>query len=229
MSFEVPSAVTDFLRTCSVCTARLEKVQELDSFPGHLSAANKVTNLTRITSTEDFWCKHIADSLSIGRVAPDIMTASYKVADVGCGAGFPLIPLAWADSELRLTGIEPRQRTAGFIDAITRELGLQNCTVIRRQVREVGDMPDYASEFDIITARAVMDAARLIKESRKLLSNRVGSRLILYKTPDQIRCERCALERTGRKYGFGIRYSEVFELPLQKGARQFIIAARCQA
>ena len=228
MSSGPPFIINDFLRTCSVCTARLEKVHELTSLLERLSAANKVTNLTRITSAEDFWCKHIADSLSIGCVAPDIMTASYKVADVGCGAGFPLIPLAWANPRLRMTGIEPRQRKASFIDEIIRELGLQNCSVIRRQVREVGNKAGFTAEFDIITARAVMDTARLIKESRRLLSNRVNSRFILYKTPDQVRSERRDLERTARKYGFGIHYSEVFELPLHKGARQFIIAERCQ-
>ena len=45
---------------------------------------NDIHNLTRITSKEDFFEKHIVDSLMIGLVDSDILSGSFRIADVGC-------------------------------------------------------------------------------------------------------------------------------------------------
>ena len=56
-------------------------------------AGNRRQNLTRITSPEDFWEKHLWDSLSgIVGLPTEILTKNLQIIDVGTGAGFPGIP-----------------------------------------------------------------------------------------------------------------------------------------
>ena len=75
----------------------LQKCRILMDF---LYETNKTLNLTRIPE-ESFWTLHAADSLAFaGEVALD----GKKLCDVGCGAGFPGIPLkiAFPDTEFVL-------------------------------------------------------------------------------------------------------------------------------
>ena len=58
-------------------------------FTGHLMTVNETTNLTAIRSTEEAISKHYVDSLLISKEIP---TGS-RVLDLGCGPGFPSIPL----------------------------------------------------------------------------------------------------------------------------------------
>jgi len=94
--------VMEFMERCGV---GIERVEVLETFYRDLVAANRDFNLTRITEPEDFWVRHVADSLSIGIVIPEIMTVEMRVFDVGCGGGFPIIPLAWANPSLQITGL----------------------------------------------------------------------------------------------------------------------------
>ena len=188
-----------------------------------LHDANRNTNLTRITSSSEYWCKHIADSLSIGLIFPGIMTGSFRFADVGSGAGFPLLPLVWANPRLEGVGIESKQRKAAFIESIAAELDLPNCSVIARQVREVCDMPAYRGRFDIVLARAVGTAEHLLKESGRLLRRGRRTRLVFYKTPGQLKRERQAIESAAAERGLRVNCPPAFELPLNAGQRQFII------
>ena len=64
---------------------------------------NKVMNLTRVTDFEEAVQKHFVDSLSIG-LLQDVSLQKNRILDLGCGAGFPGIPLKimWPDNELHL-------------------------------------------------------------------------------------------------------------------------------
>jgi len=73
-------------------------LQACSTFQEILYETNKTMNLTRIPP-EEFWSKHIADSVSI---AP-YLNGKFNLCDVGCGAGFPSLPLAAAFPELQVT------------------------------------------------------------------------------------------------------------------------------
>ncbi len=211
-----------FLKSCHLPESRLSGVTALEQLYADLCGANRQVNLTRLTSAEEFWVRHVADSLAIGAVLPEIFQASWRVADVGCGAGFPLLVLAWANPDLRLTGIELKQKKVDFIAAEIHGLGLSNCSVLARQVREVARRSGHREQYDLVLLRAVGTAGDYLKQCRHLLKSGGEARLVFYKTPEAILKERDLARREAEKFGLQISESAVVELPHGAGSRQFL-------
>ena len=217
--------VVAFLRTCGVDFAR-SPLEVMGRLWADLVAANEVVNLTRITSEAGFWVLHVADSVAVGQALPALLGEPLAVPDVGCGAGLPLLPLAWASPALRLTGFESRGRKAAFVAAEAEALGLANATVVARRAREASRLEAHAGRYDVVLARAVGPAGKLVRECRGLLKPEPGAVLVHYKTPQAIEAERPLAEREAAKHGFAVQPSDVFDLPDGGGPRQFLLMRR---
>jgi 16S rRNA (guanine527-N7)-methyltransferase len=148
------------------------------------------------------------------------------VADVGCGAGFPLLPLAWASPGLRFTGFESRGKKADFVKREIARLGLRNARAVSQRAREAGRRPEHAGQYDVVLLRAVGPAGDLVRECRALLREEPGARMVHYKTPDGVAAERAVAEREAGKYGFAVETSQMVTLPEQGGPRQFLLLRR---
>jgi 16S rRNA (guanine527-N7)-methyltransferase len=211
-----------FLQRCNLDVHRCD-LGVLVTLFGDLVKANRRTNLTRITSPGEFWNLHVLDSLSVGIAIPALLDSSFRVADVGCGAGFPLLPLAWANPALELTGIESRGKKVEFIRAEIESLGLTNARVIQAQAREAGRLEEFAGQFDVVLLRAVGPAGKMLRECRSLLKPAPESKIIFYKTPAAVETERPEAQREADKYHLELTESPVFHLPADTGERQFLI------
>ncbi|MFW6132320.1 MAG: 16S rRNA (guanine(527)-N(7))-methyltransferase RsmG [Planctomycetota bacterium] len=214
-----------FLGDCGVVPERLERLDVLERLFADLRAANERANLTRLTDAESFWNQHVADSLLVGRVCREVLVQALTLADVGCGAGFPLLPLAWANPRLTVVGIEPRRKRAAFVAAEAEALGLDNVSVVALQAREAARREAHRHACDIVCLRAVGAAGRLIRDCRNLLRPTTGAKLIFYKTPDGAASELPAARREAAKYDLAARLSPVLSLP-DGQARQFIVLER---
>jgi len=204
----------------------LARLDLLARFGVELEAAESRLNLTRILAPEAFWVKHVADSLALGLVLPEVLTGDLSVADVGSGAGFPALPLAWANPRLTVTAVEARRKKAEFIAGVTTRLGLVNCRVMARQVREVGRLPGHAGAYDHVLLRAVGSPARLIRACRQLLRPAAGAAIVFYMTPESLSGELALARREAAKFGLAAHASEAVELPCAGGSRQFLILRR---
>lgn len=100
-------------------------------------------------------------------------------ADVGSGAGFPLLPLALATPRCRWTAVESIAKKARFIQETAQALGLTNTKVLAERAEDVG-RGEFRESFDLVTARAVGSVAALCEVCVPLL--RLGGVLLLYKT-----------------------------------------------
>ncbi len=219
--------VAAFLDRCLGTPGWRERLPLIRTFQQDLVEANARTNLTRILSPEEFWTKHVADSVAVGLAFPDLVRRPLRVADIGCGAGIPLFPLAWANPELRLTGIETNGKKVEFLEEEKVRLGFgKRVTILGRQAREAGRMAGHGGAYDVVVARAVTEPALLVRETRRLLLHEPGACLIAYTTPAAAAAGRELAVREARKFGLVPRWSDVIDLPGGAGPRQFLLFLR---
>lgn len=197
--------IVDFLQTCGIphVDSLLSKCEALK---GLLLEENTKHNLTRITSGFDYWNKHIADSASIGLFFKEKLLNGIKIADIGCGAGFPSIVLAIAFPKTEVVAIDSVGKKTDFVRLAKEKIGLNNLSVVTGRAREL----KLSGKFDMITARAVGVPIGIFKDSRAWLKKQ-GS-FVLYQTPS-ICSELDSLNKLTCGYGTHWRTTEPFTLP----------------
>ena len=187
-----------------------------------LSEANHHFNLTKIRSFDTFLLKHILDSLLLVKVIPTLKTEAFTIADIGCGAGCPGLPLAISFPHLQLSEIDSSTKKINFVQSVIHSLQLSNCRAIHGKARELACQSKYQYGFDLVLARAVSNTARLIKECRLLLRKPLGS-LVAYKTTNGITRERALTEREAKKHRLDLTISATYTLPEHQSKRQFFL------
>ena len=115
-----------------------------------LCEANKIHNLTAIKEEKDIILKHFIDSLFISKQIPQNAT----VLDVGCGPGFPSLPLALYRSDLTVTGVDSTSKKVNYVNATAKTLGLENIKAISARAEDLAKT-ELRESFDFVTARAV--------------------------------------------------------------------------
>ena len=80
--------------------------------------------------------------------------------DIGTGAGFPGMILAFGLPNTHVTLVEPLMKRASFLQFIKADLGLSNVTVVKKRVEQM-----EPKVFDLITSRAVTDTKMLLELS----------------------------------------------------------------
>jgi 16S rRNA (guanine527-N7)-methyltransferase len=153
----------------------------LDTLAHLLTEENKHTNLTRITDGEQIRNRHFLDSLAI---IPAIETshknASLTIADIGSGAGFPVLPLAIVCPDWKFTSIEATGKKVNFQKKAAGELNLKNLAVIHGRAEDMAHERSYREQFDIVVARAVADL-RILAELM-LPFAKIGGRMLAMKS-----------------------------------------------
>lgn len=124
-----------------------EKGEKFAVLFDELIAFNNVTNLTAITECEEVALRHFADSLT----AADKIPVGATVIDVGCGGGFPTLPLAIARPDLAITALDSTAKKLVFVENMARKLSLNVKTLAAR----AEEIPECRESFDIATSRAV--------------------------------------------------------------------------
>ena len=155
----------------------VKKCEELRCF---LEEVNKEVNLTRITGKTDFELKHAADSLLLPVVFPELVDRELKIADIGCGAGFPSLILALAFPHWQITAIDSIGKKINFVRQAAEKLNLTNLNAIQGRAVELNRKAEFQFKFDVVTARAVATAPSLARDASNFPAKN-GS-FILYKT-----------------------------------------------
>ena len=106
---------------------------------------NKVMNLTAITEPEQVARLHLLDSLTVLTMAD---LKGKRLIDVGCGAGFPGVPLKIACPELDLTLLDSLGKRMTWLETILPQLGVNaKCVTARAEeaVTTCRETYDYAA------------------------------------------------------------------------------------
>ena len=142
-----------------------------------LVRVNTYMNLTAITDIEGIVYRHIVDCL---HVCPYIKTGA-SVADVGCGGGFPTLPIAIARPDLAITAIDSTAKKLEFVKSVAKDLEL-NVTTLSVRAEELGNDPLYREKFDVCVSRAVARLSMLNELCLPLV--RVGGTFLPMKGQD---------------------------------------------
>ena len=73
---------------------------------------NAKLNITAIKDVDSIILRHFADSLTIAKYIPK----GARVADIGCGGGFPSFPLAIARPDLSVVGFDATSKKVNYIN-----------------------------------------------------------------------------------------------------------------
>jgi 16S rRNA (guanine527-N7)-methyltransferase len=114
---------------------------------------NARMNLTAITDEDEINIRHFLDSLTI--LKTNALPVGAKVIDVGTGAGFPGIPLAIVQPELRMTLLEATGKKVTFLEHVIAELGLVHTNAVKLRAEEAGQARAHRGIYDGAVARAV--------------------------------------------------------------------------
>ncbi len=95
---------------------------------------------------------HILHSLAIARTG--LIVPGETVLDVGCGGGFPGIPLAVFYPDIQFTLVDSIGKKIRVVQEIATALGLDN---VRAEHSRVEQLDGGRSRFDWVVSRAVTD------------------------------------------------------------------------
>ncbi len=111
---------------------------------------NQSMNITAITELEKVIPLHYADCVKVAEYIPQ----NAKVLDVGCGGGYPILPLAIVRPDLQITGLDSTDKKIRYVQKTGDELGLDFKTISAR-AEDVAKMPDHREKYDVVIGRAV--------------------------------------------------------------------------
>jgi 16S rRNA (guanine527-N7)-methyltransferase len=138
-----------------------EQYASLQSLYEHWNAQINVISRKDI---ESLYEKHVLHSLSIAKFVT--LTPGTVVMDIGCGGGFPTIPLAIFFPGVHFTAVDSIGKKIKVVNEIASALGLNNVTAIQARAETV------KAKYDFIVSRAVAPVIDLLAWSKsKILEN----------------------------------------------------------
>ena len=140
-----------FALNANLPTPTEEQIAKLFELTDIMLTVNASMNLTAITEESAVILKHYADSVSICAMIPE----GARVLDIGCGAGFPCLPLAIFRPDLRILGLDSTAKRIEYVKRTARELRLANIDAIAARAEDQAKKLEFRESFDIVTARAV--------------------------------------------------------------------------
>lgn len=188
-----------------------EQLNKLDQFYNLLIEWNEKINLTRITKKEDVYLKHFYDSLTLAKVI-DLSTKE-TLCDVGTGAGFPGIVLKIVYPNLKITLVDALQKRVNYLNAIIKDLQLENIQAIHTRGEDLHD------KYDVVTARAVANIEKLLKYTMHLVNNTGVCVAMKGNIDNELTPE--IENKISKKYQ--ILKIEKFELPIENSQRSLIV------
>ena len=123
--------------------------ETLCRFGCELVEQNKVMNLTAITEPEAVARLHLLDCLTVLKCAD---LKGKTLIDVGCGAGFPGVPLKIGCPELKLTLLDSLGKRMNWLEATLPKLGIDARYLTARAEEAVTERRE---KYDFATSRAV--------------------------------------------------------------------------
>lgn len=153
------------------------QIAQLEDFTARMLETNKVMNLTRITDPKEIAEKHLLDCASLLQAAD---FSKKSVVDVGCGAGFPGMPLHILCPSCDLTLLDSLGKRIRFLQGCIDAMNLSNIEAVHARAEEFA--AKHREQYDFAVSRAVAQLNVLAELSLPLVKQ--GGAFIAMKSKD---------------------------------------------
>jgi len=189
-----------------------ETLTTLCSFGEGVVKQNEVMNLTAITEPTAVAKLHLLDSLTLLTLAD---LRGKKLIDVGCGAGFPGVPVKIACPEVKLTLLDSLGKRMNWLEGFLPQLGVDAQCVTARAEEAVATRRE---QYDFATSRAVARLNILLELTAPYV--KVGGAVLAMKgaaAKEELREAQNAIRK------LGLKVEKVQEFPIDDTAHTVIL------
>lgn len=171
-----------------------KKLSQFMTFMDMLLETNKSLNLTAITEPSEVITKHFLDSIT----ACDLIPKGASVIDVGCGAGFPGIPVKIARADISLTLLDSLNKRLAFIELVLSSAKIEDAVCVHSRAEDGGRDKKHREKYDVALSRAVANMAVLCEYCLPYV--KVGGLFLALKgpaAPDELKMAEKAISALG--------------------------------
>jgi len=156
-----------------------QQLAQFEIYKNELLQWNAKTNLISENSSQEIITRHFLDSLTALQF---IHKPNARMVDVGCGAGFPGLPLKIALPTLELYLLETNRKKVSFLKHIIRLLNLSTTVVLHDRTENIIKTDTWKEKFDVLISRATFKLSELLPQGEYFLVQ--GGYLIALKGPN---------------------------------------------
>lgn len=142
-----------FANNLSVACPNEQQIEQMFLLTSIMLEVNSYMNLTAITDISGIILKHYVDSLAVSAYISEGET----VIDIGCGAGFPSLPLAIVRPDLKICALDSTAKRIRYVNETASKLGLENLTAVAARAEEFANLAEHREKYDCAVARAVAE------------------------------------------------------------------------
>ncbi len=129
---------------------------------------NRVTNLTAITGAAEMALNHYVDSLAPAGLIPP----GAALIDVGCGGGFPGLPLHIVIPGLKTTLVDASRKKVSFLRHVIRKLGLEGIEALHTRIEDLPIETGATAAPTVLISRAFSATATFVRLALPLIGCR---------------------------------------------------------
>lgn len=130
-----------------------DKYNKFITYKNLIQEWNEKVNLTAILDDEGIIKKHFIDCIKAFSFKE--LSNANTLIDVGTGAGFPGIPIAIMNPNLKVTLLDSLNKRVKFLEEVCQKLDLKNVELYHGRAEDFARKIEFREKFDIAISRAV--------------------------------------------------------------------------
>ncbi len=146
----ISKKVFDFCKNNKIICSS-DTAEKFDILYDMLIEFNEHTNITSLKSEDEICTKHFIDSLY--PLSYSLIGNKADVIDIGCGGGFPGLPLKIVRNDINMTFVDSTEKKLNFAKSVCEKFGFE-CNFYPERAEEL-IKDGHREKYDVVVSRAV--------------------------------------------------------------------------